>query len=157
MYRVHDSQQAWFEGVSSLLRKDNPVGAKLKPSDFAVYVAVLDRINWRSSPRCEYTLAAIAREIGMDPSTVTNAVSRLKKAHVLAVGKDPRSGERYILVNPTYVTSGDPRRHRVAEKEWVALWKIDHPDPEMDEAEADHERIQRHNRGVDARARFAVA
>ena len=65
VYRVHDSNQQWFRGVSSLLAH-NPMGVKLLPRDFAVFVAVLDRINWRAAQRCEYTLAALAEEIAMD-------------------------------------------------------------------------------------------
>ena len=156
VYRVHDSSQQWFRGVSSLLAH-NPMGVKLLPRDFAVFVAVLDRINWRAAPRCEYTLAALAEEIAMDPKSVIKSVSRLKRSHVLATGFDRCSGKRYILINPTYVYSGDPRRKHVAELEWVALWKEDHPDEEALEAEELQERINASNRSVDARNRSRLS
>jgi len=156
VYRVQDSQQPWFRGVSSLLAH-NPMGVKLLPRDFAVFVAVLDRINWRAAPRCEYTLAALAEEIAMDPKSVIKSVGRLKRSHVLATGVDHCSGKRYILVNPTYAYSGDPRRRYVAEQEWVALWKEDHPGEEILEAEELQERIEATNRSVDARNRNQLA
>lgn len=159
MYRVADAQQSWFKPVSSLL-KANAWGVKLLPRDLAIYTAVVDRINWRVSPRCEYSLTALAEEIGMDPKTVIKSVSRLKQVHVLITGRDRASGKRFVLVNPTYVYSGDPRRQQTAQKEWVALWEKEHDSDvlrqQMEDEEA-WEKQQAHNRAIDASERFAVS
>lgn len=148
--RVLDSGQPYFTGITALM-KDK----QLLPRDVAVYYAVVERTNWRTGT-CDYTLSALASELGMDSKYVINSISRLKKVKALLNQRDAASGQRFILVNPSYSWSGGEARRANAWKVWVAAWKQETPEEVM-ESISDYEdkaRIDAHNRRIDAAERW---
>jgi len=148
--RVLDSEQPYFEGITALIKEK-----VLSCRDVAVYYGVVERTNWRTGI-CEYTLAALADELGLSRKYVVNSVARLKRAKALINQVDGFSGRRYILVNPTFSWSGGEARKTNAWKAWIAALKQDSPE-EVAESVLDYEdqaKIDAHNRRMDAVARW---
>ena len=147
--RVLDSSQPSYVGVSSFLREK-----ALSCRDVAVYYSVIERTNWRTGT-CDYTLAALADEIGLSPKYVINSISRLKQHKLLLNRVDAASGKRYIQVNPAGVWSGTGSKQADAHRSWAAAWKEEKPE-EVKQAIDDYELqeiVDEHNRRIDARNR----
>jgi len=148
--RVLDSDQPYFTGITALM-KDK----RLLPRDVAVFYGVVERTNWRTGT-CDYTLSALASELGMDSKYVINSISRLKKVKAVLNQRDAASGRRFIVVNPTISWSGGEAGQANAKRAWAAAWKQESPEEVM-ESISDYEdqaRIDAHNRRVDAVARW---
>lgn len=151
--RVLDSSQPSYVGVSSFLRDK-----ELSCRDVAIYYSVIERTNWRTGT-CDYTLAALADEIGLSRKYVIRSISRLKKHKLLLNRVDAASGKRYIQVNPAGAWTGTGSKQADAHRAWAAAWKQEQPD-EIKQAIDDYElqeRVEEHNRRVDARDRHRDA
>jgi len=148
--RVLDPAQQQYSGITALMKDKS-----LLPRDVAVFYGVVERTNWRTGT-CDYTLSALASELGLDSKYVINSVSRLKKVKALLNQRDEASGRRFIVVNPTISWAGGEAGQANALRAWAAAWKKEHPDEVMESIE-DYEtqqRIEAHNRRVDAVGRW---
>ena len=152
-HRVLDRKQPYHQGVTALMQ-ENRTGVTLLPRDIAVYLSVLERTDSLTG-HCNYTQAALAKEIGMDPKYLSKSISRLKKAYVLANMYDPINGQRWFLINPSLVWCGNAGKRWSLEKQWEAAWDRTMGGPDEDE-EVD-QRVRAHNRRVDAIANLKLA
>lgn len=120
--RVLQNDQPWHTGVTALMKDKT-----LMPRDVAIWTAVMERINWKTG-HCETTLKRLSEEIGIGYHYVVNGMRRLKQAHLCITQHNAKTGERWIVVNPSVVWSGSAQRTALLEQEWVAALKEIEPD-----------------------------
>ena len=151
-HRVLDPKQPYHLGVTALMQ-ENRTGVTLLPRDVAVYLSVLERTDPLTG-HCNYTQAALASEIGMDPKYLGKSISRLKGAYVLTNMYDPVNGQRWFLLNPALVWCGSAGKRWSLEQQWKAAW-----DRVMAPGEDEEllEKVKAHNRKVDAVANLKAA
>ena len=152
LMRTINRETPGYHGIVSLLREDNPYGVKLLPRDIAVWLAIVERLDYRTG-QCDLLLECIAADIGMAPKYLTQSVKRLKDADLLIAQYNPRTGRRWHLVNPVHLFLGSEDRNRMIEQEWLAAKKR-MTEEEAKEAVEDSEmaeRIANHNRALNLR------
>jgi hypothetical protein len=150
VHRVLCNSDQGYEGVTPFLKTK-----QLLPRDIAVWVAVVERVNWRTG-HCPMTLSALAQEIGLDSKYVINSVSRLKGLKLLKNEYNPKTNERWILVNPYVVWCGDPKLRAIRKEEWRLAWTTEsQKDAEQRNEEEQAQRaVDLHNKRVDLAQRF---
>lgn len=123
-FRVLDKAQPYYQGVSSFMREGVHPTVQLLPRDVAIFHAICERMDWAEGV-CPYSLAMLAEEIGMDPKYVIKGFSRLKGVQAVVNARDPVSGKRYILINPSCLWSGTEAQKKRVIAEWEMAWEKD--------------------------------
>jgi hypothetical protein len=82
---------------------------KLELRDAAVFLALLNYVNWRSG-RAHVTAKYIAERLSIKLPVCVSALTRLKREGLLSKVADLRTGESYYLVNPYLASVGGPQR-----------------------------------------------
>ena len=152
LMRTLNNEAPGYHGIVSMLRPDHPSGAKLLPRDLAIWLAIVERVDYRTG-RCEWTLDAISEEIGMAAGYVKTSVKRLKEAELLIAQYNPRTGQRWHLVSPIHMFLGTDQRNRMVEAEWRNAKKRMSEEAAKEAVEDSEmaERIANHNRALNLR------
>jgi hypothetical protein len=82
---------------------------RLELRDAAVFLVLMNYVNWRSG-RASVTTKYIAERLQIKLPVAVSAISRLKKENLVSRVIDPRTGERYFLINPFLASVGGPQR-----------------------------------------------
>ena len=104
------------------------------------------------------TLVQIAEATGIPHNFVCTGMTRLKKLGLATNQYNPKSGARWILINPSILWSGSDKRTSILEKEWEnAMRKDDITEVKRQlEDEELHERITAHNLSIDRRNSYKL-
>jgi hypothetical protein len=150
VHRVLCDNDKGHAGVTPFLKTK-----QLLPRDVAVWVAVVERVNWRTG-HCPMTLSALAEEIGFDSKYVINSISRLKALRLLKNEYNPRTMERWILINPYVVWCGDPKLRAIRKEEWRLAWlsETEKEAQQRNEEEQAQRALDLHNSRIEAAQRF---
>lgn len=82
---------------------------KLELRDAAVFLTLLNYVNWRSG-RAHVTAKYIAERLSIQLPVCVSAITRLKREGLVSRVMDQRTGENYYLVNPYLASVGGPQR-----------------------------------------------
>lgn len=152
LMRTLNNETPGYHGIASLMRPGHPSGVKLLPRDLAIWLAIVERTNYRTG-RCEWTLKAIAEEIGLATKYLTQSVKRLKEADLIRSHYNPTSGQRWYLASPLHMFLGTAQRNNIAEAEWETANRqmTEEAAKEAVEDSEMAERIANHNRALNLR------
>lgn len=121
-YRLETSSA---QSISDMLRTK-----QLKPLDVAVFYALLEAMTWKTG-KVHLSIAALSRHINISYSHLSTSAKRLRDTHLIANERDPRSGERWIRINPYYAWAGGESGRDHSQQEWNLLMsKRFHPELE---------------------------
>jgi hypothetical protein len=82
---------------------------RLELRDAAVFLVLLNYVNWRSG-RAHVTTKYIAERLNVKLPVAVSAITRLKKENLVSRAVDSRTGERFFLINPYLASVGGPQR-----------------------------------------------
>ena len=81
----------------------------LLPRDLAVLYCMVEMMNPRSG-RIEIKKTALAEQVGMRLSDISNTLKRLRDSWIVVQQKDPDTGGMYYLICPEYVSVGSDQK-----------------------------------------------
>ncbi|QTP86369.1 hypothetical protein SSRP02_p013 [Synechococcus phage S-SRP02] len=82
---------------------------RLELRDAAVFLVMLNYINWRSG-RSYVSAKYIAERLNVKLPVAVSAITRLKREKLVARIRDDRTGESYFVINPYLASVGGPSR-----------------------------------------------
>ena len=82
---------------------------KLELRDAAVFLVLLNYVNWRSG-RAHVSTRFIAERLQVKLPVAVSAITRLRKENLVRRVVDRRTGEAYFLINPFLASVGGPSR-----------------------------------------------
>jgi len=82
---------------------------KLELRDAAVFLVLLNYVNWRSG-RAHVSTRFIAERLQVKLPVAVSAITRLRKENLVRRIVDRRTGETYFLINPFLASVGGPSR-----------------------------------------------
>lgn len=77
---------------------------KLQPKDFAVLFAIMTQCNVKTG-EIRFTVKSLSEQIGMNPTSFSNSLKRLKQ-NLLVATVVKNSGDKYYLINPYLFSVG---------------------------------------------------
>lgn len=82
---------------------------KLELRDAAVFLVLINYLNWRSG-RAHVTTKFIAERLNVKLPVAVSAITRLRKEGLVRRVTDDHTGETYFLINPFLASVGGPSR-----------------------------------------------
>ena len=148
--RVLQSCQPWHHGITGFMKKDNGTGIRLMPRDVAIWLAIVERLDYRTG-HCDLTLKQISEATDIPHNFVCTGMTRLKKLMLAINQYNPKTGARWILVNPSILWSGSEKRTRILEQEWQNAWTRENAEDIQQQMEDEEwaERTRYANREID--------
>lgn len=122
MRRTHEPEELYCSlHLSELDALLVPIQSKsVLPRDVVVLLTLLKFVDWRTG-KAQLTVAWLAEQIGQHLNHTTCSLSRLRKAGVVARGRDKRSGGWFWMPNPLLFSFGSDRACAQRQREFEGL------------------------------------